>query len=137
MNHTQDNFASLYAAEGHHTGLGPLVDLSTISGGHGATKKTFVDNTNPASGIDSRVYAMLAAWEACEITRKKFEQAEESTMESNSNYVLGPLRCTPTFAPPKRFYVTFWRSVTRRMVAQTRRSIESDVVGSDRSGCEN
>jgi hypothetical protein len=128
MNRTQDNFDSLHAVGGHHNGVEPLVDLCTISGGRRATKKTCVDDG---------VLAMLAAWEACEITRKKFEQAEESAilaMKSNRNCRREPLRSAPTYAPPKRFYITFWRSIARRMVARTRSSVESHVSGSDISG---
>ena len=121
-NQIQDNFASLHAAGGHHTGVEQLVDLRTISGGRGATKKNCVDDVHSASDINAGVYALRAAWEACEITRKKFEQAEESAMGSISSYVRGPSRCTPTYAPPKKFYITFWRSIARRMVAQAKRS---------------
>ncbi len=134
----EGNFASLHDAGGHHNGVDPLADLCTIPGDRGVTKKTCVDDAHQASGINAGVLAMLSAWELCEITQKKFEQAEESAtlaIKSNCNCQREPLRCSPTYAPPKRFYITFWRSIARRMVAQRRSSVESHVSGSNISGC--
>ncbi len=130
--HIQDSFAALDAAGGHHTEVDRLVDLSTMSGGRAAaTKKTCVDDT--MNCIDAELLAMLAAWEECEITRKKFALAEGPATKTTSNHECVP-SCTQTFAPPKRFFITFWRSITRRMVAQTNKSIDSDKNFSVASG---
>jgi hypothetical protein len=126
MNQTQDDFSSLQAVGGHHIKSEQLlVDLCKISGRHGEAKKTCLDETYSVECFNAEVHAMLAAWEECEATQKKFEQAEHTSMILRSTYG-HELRRLSTFAPPKRFHMTVWRSLTRRLVAHSRKSIEAE-----------
>ncbi len=130
MNQTQDDFSSLYAVGGHHIKSEKLlVDLCKISDRHGEAKKTCRDETYSVEYFNADVHAMLAAWEECEATQKKIEQVEHLqhfSVLSRSTYE-HEMRRLSTFAPPKRFHMTVWRSLTRRLVAHSRESIEANL----------
>ncbi len=70
----------------------------------------------PVNAIKPEVYAMIAAWEAFEISRMKLSGTEGSVDDTNSRVVCEPLHTMTTNQPPKRYYLTFWRSVTQRII---------------------
>ncbi len=61
----------------------------------------------PVNEIKEEVYAMLAAWES---------HALQSPDVAAREPYFEPFRCLSDAGPPKRFYRTFWRGVTRKLV---------------------
>ena len=79
----------------------------------------------PVNYISPEVYALLAAAEASAALQADVldYQAMEIdmnglTLDSVRDGVYDPERALPSMAPPKRFYKTFWQSVSLRLLYQ-------------------
>ena len=133
MNHqTQDDFDCLHIAiSKHSSSTHTLVDHDAVLSGKaakstGSEKSTCNDEAYvPVNFIEPEVYAMIAAWEACELKGRASEASSECSLDARQDAVCEPSRCVSITAPPKRFYRAFWRSTTRRMLEQARKSIHS------------
>ncbi len=101
---TQNDFAFLHAK---------LDELDAESGrGDELMKTCDVEAYVPVNCIKPEVYAMIAAWEACELSRVKVDDREGG----DTIDICETWHCSTSSAPPKRYYLTFWRSVTRRIL---------------------
>ena len=73
----------------------------------------------PVNFIPEEVCAFIAAWDASTLTFSS--SSSDTTLGSASvpfsQHDYEPARRQNDFAPPKRFYRTFWRSVSRRILA--------------------
>jgi hypothetical protein len=135
-NQTQDDFASLHAAINNHISSHQLVDRESVLPSNKATRhEKCVDEETytPVNFIKAEVYALIAGWEACKSNPEESEEASEFTRDSPSEDLYEPSRHIPSSAPPKRFYRTFWRSVTRRMLEHARKSVISSIADLDHS----
>jgi hypothetical protein len=68
----------------------------------------------PVNFIDDEIYALIERWESC-----AKEAPSDVTMPVDiklQDPIYEPMRQLPTAAAPRRFYRTFWRSVSRRLV---------------------
>ena len=76
--------------------------------------------------IPEEVCAFIAAWDASTLTTSSSSSdmtlGSASVPFSQHNYE--PARRLNAFAPPKRFYRTFWRSVSRRILALSKAQTE-------------
>jgi hypothetical protein len=83
-------------------------------------KKFSSDPYVPVNFIPGEVFAFIAAWEEASTstapTSSTFVNQDESLV-AVSRSVFEPFRRVNDFAPPKRFYRTFWRSVSKRILA--------------------
>jgi hypothetical protein len=70
----------------------------------------------PVSFITEEMYSSNAAWESSEMAIPSYDCMN---MDLASD-MFEPHRCLKEFTAPKRFYRTFWRSVSRRMLALSR-----------------
>jgi hypothetical protein len=127
---TQSDFACLdVTINSHISSLHKLVDHETLlqRGIAKATrleKRVCVDEEYvPVNFIKAEAYALIAAWEACESERKEWKESAESNFDAHSDALYEPSRSIPAFSPPKQFYRTFWRSITRRTLEHSRKSI--------------
>ena len=87
---------------------------------------------------------MIRAWELAEMKRLEEQEApgtlggltvpttvsisttsEASTMSFHE--VFEPMRCIPNRTPPKRFYRTFWRSISWRVLEHERKAVIAQV----------
>ena len=80
-------------------------------------RKTYV----PVNFIPAEVRSMIEAWELSEIKRQQSIEAFTSTSENAVASILSleeceSLRICNLGGPPKRFYRTFWRSVSRKLL---------------------
>ena len=80
----------------------------------------------PVNEIKPEVLAMLAAWESTKLERQQAQKPDSGlkvvSHESSDSFDFEryvPSRCCCTMEPPKRFYRTFWRSISRRIVQNT------------------
>ncbi len=76
----------------------------------------------PVNFIPAEVCAFLAEWEGSYFAKMgslDHMELELASVPASQN-VLEPVRCLSDLAPPKRFYRTFWRSVTRRILEISR-----------------
>ena len=131
MNQSQDDFTSLHIASSSSHQLDEyeaiLSGKTTRSGKLAATNqsgKSVCDDETyvPVNFIAPEIYAMIAAWEACEL--EGHETGDSSTFAcARSEDVCDPTRCIANSAPPKRFYLSFWRRITLRMLEHARKSI--------------
>ena len=115
----QDDFDSLVIAREsddlmHDTF--PRVD-STHPEGKIGTKD---DNYVPVNHIPEEVRAMIKAWELQR--REKMEVSATDALELED---YEPLRTCSQTAPPKRFFRTFWRSVTRRLLENDEKAVKA------------
>jgi hypothetical protein len=76
----------------------------------------------PVNFIPDEVYEMIRNWE---LTYQKQQEATQAidSMDAeafndsrSSESIFEPMRCMSVLQPPKRFYRTFWRSATRRIL---------------------
>ena len=134
-NQTQDDFTCLHIAISNHSSSSHhLVEPDSFFEANRSEKRPCGDEAYvQVNFISPEVYALIAAWEACQFNPKESEEAAESTLHAHSESLYEPSRCIPTSAPPKRFYLSFWRSVTRRMLEHTRKSILINRLESQRS----
>ena len=84
----------------------------------------------PVDVLPDEVYELIRNWELAHRKRQELKQVvesmdmEASTDSQSSESVLEPMRCVSVVQPPpKRFFRTFWRSVTRRIL-----QLENQVV---------
>jgi hypothetical protein len=101
---TQNDFAFLHAK------LDEL-DAESVRGDE-LMKTCDVEAYAPVNCIKPEVYAMIAAWEACEL----LPRMKLVDKESGDTLIDICETCSTSCAPPKRYYLTFWRSVTRRIL---------------------
>ena len=80
----------------------------------------------PVNEIKPEVLAMLVAWESAKLERQQAQKPDSAMqvvpLESSDSFEFEryvPSRCCHTTEPPKRFYRTFWRSISRRIVQNT------------------
>ena len=76
------------------------------------------DNCSSISFEEAR--AVIEAWGFAWNEKQFVLNADE---ESYAPEVFEPTRLIPDSAPPKRFYRTFWTSVTRRLVAREKEAM--------------
>ncbi len=97
------------------------VDHDTISG-RPHTLKSDTDTEwkdyVPVNCISDEAYAFLAAYEARMTLRVPVKDDCKSldTRDLDTLKMYDPERILPNSAPPKRFFRTFWRSITLRML---------------------
>ena len=81
----------------------------------------------PVNAIPDEAYALIATWEASNLTSTTFSdhmEIDEEALNPLTVYFLEPAES----APPKRYGSTFWRSVSRRILALSRaQSMEDDL----------
>ena len=77
----------------------------------------------PVNFIPDEVYELIRNWELAYQKQQESNQAIDSmdtdtafSDSRSSESIVEPMRCMSVLQPPKRFYRTFWRSVTRRIV---------------------
>ena len=120
----QDNFDSLIIA-----GESDVVMLDTDGPVHLSYSDDQVgtqdDNYVPVNLIPDEVRAMIKAWQL-----QKREKMEVSTIGAPTLEIQEPLRTCSQTAPPKRFFRTFWRSVTRRMLKGDKQAVSASTLAS-------
>ena len=81
----------------------------------------------PVNFIPDEAFAFLAAWDAAYITKASPLDAMELDTVSLpvSQIEFEPTRRLNDFAPPKRFFRTFWRSIARRVVESSVRAMQT------------
>ena len=79
------------------------------------------DNYVPQNYISPEIYALLANWEAWCL---------ENPQPVVPAQVYEPFRLLPNSGPPKRFYRTFWRGITRRLVRLRQSKEAPDAMAS-------
>ena len=110
----------------------------TYLGGSASPNKTALLVQNLSFSISSEAYVLLAAAQASADHQAAILKAgvakhivnandHGSTLQCSSDERFDPERVLPSMAPPKRFYRTFWRSLSFRLL---RRS--SYMAGSSR-----
>jgi hypothetical protein len=81
----------------------------------------------PENVIKDEVYAFLAAWDESQARKRELAAGAggvSAPMDIVADIDFEPVRCLGLtgLPPPKLFYRTFWRSITRRLVHQTQES---------------
>ncbi len=113
---TPNDFYSLNAATWQYVGEKAFGNFDEFSGTGEAYMECCEDEAYvPLNTIEPEVYAMIAAWEAFEISRMKLDEAAGDALDTTSIFCRESDRLTPC-RPPKRYYLTFWRSVTQRII---------------------
>jgi hypothetical protein len=147
---TQDDFSCLGLAAGQDAGSQPLDDyagFATVEGAEngGSLKSDPVREANevyhPVNFIPKEVYELIQNWELAYLKKQESIQAFDSMeTESSSDFVSSESIFEPTRfmsvsqAPPKRFYRSFWRSVTRRII-QLEKEFALNRAVMSRSNC--
>jgi hypothetical protein len=94
--------------------------------------KTSKESYVPVNFISDAVYDLIAAWEASSLATS-FDgmdlDVSSVPLESASQLIIEPARHVNDVSPPKRFYRTFWSSVSKRILASSRTRIMKDVSG--------
>jgi hypothetical protein len=70
----------------------------------------------PENSISDEVYAFLSAWDEREAERRQNVAGAGRLVEAVKDVDFEPARSLTNRAPPKLFYGTFWRSITRRLI---------------------
>ncbi len=76
----------------------------------------------PVNFIPDEVYEMIRNWERAYQKQQETTQAIDSmdteafNDSRSSESIFEPMRCMSVPQPPKRFFRTFWRSATRRIL---------------------
>ncbi len=109
---TQSDFATLVAEYQHDESWSPNVTKKAISD-LAATEDKIPQAYVPVNFIPPEAYALIAAWEASNSTTAGL--ADHMDIEYASAPVAQDI--DNDLAPPKRFSRTFWRSVSRRILA--------------------
>lgn len=68
----------------------------------------------PENDIPDEVLSLIAAWESSNLTFSRMDSSVSSAPAVIC--MLEPAACAH-FKPPKRFFRTFWRSISRRILA--------------------
>ncbi len=91
----------------------------TDAGLEDISKESYV----PVNFISDEVYALIAAWEASSLATSSdgidIENASVPLVSASRNNI-EPTRHIDDFTPPKRFYRTFWSSISKRIIASSR-----------------
>ena len=87
------------------------------------------DSYVPVNDIKPEVYAMIAAWKSHQLDRQHLEiDASMPDLPAESSVVnFEPDRNCALTGPPKRFYRTFWRSISLRSLQRSRDLLISDI----------
>jgi hypothetical protein len=82
-------------------------------------KKTASEVYVPVNYIPDEVLIFIEAWESANWSSKSpcDSMVLDEVSISVSQDMFEPTRSVKVIAPPKRFYRTFWRSITRRIIA--------------------
>jgi hypothetical protein len=128
----QDDFSCLKLAAGQDVEPRPLDGYdgftSIESAGSGDSLKSVPacesnEIYRPVNFIPDEVYELIRNWEVAYLKQQESIQAidlmdtDMSGDSRPSENIFEPTRLMPVSeAPPKRFYRTFWRSVTRRII---------------------
>ena len=83
------------------------------------------DNYVPVNLIPDEVRGMIKAWQL-----QRRERMEVSSTDAPASEDHEPLRTCSQTAPPKRFFRTFWRSVTRRMLKGDKQAVSASTLAS-------
>ena len=147
----QGDFGSLGLAAGQDTDCQPLHDCHEFTA---VERRAIADSLKsestcksdevfrPVNFIPDEVYELIRNWELAHRKRQELKQVvesmdmEASTDSQSSESVLEPMRCVSVVQPPpKRFFRTFWRSVTRRILQLEQRSaMASSEASNDCAG---
>ena len=87
---TQNDFYSLHAANWHHAGTKTLDDSDLVSSSGDAHMESCDEAYVPVNFIKPEVYAIIAAWEAFELTQMKVEPTESAG--DDTIWILADLR---------------------------------------------
>ena len=134
---TQDDFTVLTVSDCQNAGfMQKLVDHESFSSSAGSlqSSKRCVEDDEayvPTNFIKAEVYAMIAAWEAC--AQKRNEEIQSLSAATSLTHcpdfsVFEPIRSVPDPTPPKRFYRTFWRSITRKLMSHHLESVKASAI---------
>ncbi len=141
MSLAQDDFSTLGFADGLDADcqqLGEFHGFSTEPEGfdNDALMKaeSALAEYRPVNFISDEVYELIRNWELSYLRRQEVNQAVDS-MEAEpipnfSESVFEPMRTASesTLPPPKRFFRTFWRSLTLRIVREKKQSIARTAI---------
>jgi hypothetical protein len=146
--HAQDDFSSL--------GIGPDTSWQPLDGYDGLApveRDGSVDSLKsqspceademyrPVNFIPDEVYELIRNWERSYSKQKEvasavvFMDSESFTDSQSRENVFEPMRSVLAFEPPpKRFYRTFWRSATRRILQlEKKKALRREIPTSDAS----
>ncbi len=84
----------------------------------------------PVNAIPDEVYALISAWEASSLKSPDCMDIDEASNPLSVS-MLGPAQSLNTFAPPKRYGRTFWRSASRRILEMSRAQSLVDALADD------
>ena len=114
----QDDFDSLFIAGEANSSM--LDAMPQVNSAHSDGKIGMeVDNYVPVNLLPEEVRAMIKAWEL------EREKMEVSATDAPALEDYEPLRTCSQTAPPKRFFRTFWRSVTRRLLENDEKAVKA------------
>jgi hypothetical protein len=96
------------------------------------------DNFVPVNFIPDAVCTMIKNWELSELERQNLAEVSDPVGINRVSSVPGvlnqedyePTRCMREFAPPKRFYRTFWKSISRKLLQRVNDQFLSIYRGS-------
>jgi hypothetical protein len=117
----QDDFDGLAVPDLQQDGCSQtLVDYEKFAGSSDAAKsgKCACDDYVPQNFIKDEVLQFIAAFERTTLQRAAIAQAGDAMETATGGEDFEPLRPLTDRAPPKRFYLTFWRSAAWRLVQQ-------------------
>jgi hypothetical protein len=133
---SQSDF-ELFALENEHQEDNSDASVDDIANGQKIEReeaeidgKTSKESYVPVNFISDAVYEMIAAWEASSSTTSVDGMDLEFSsvpLVPASKLSIEPARHIDDFKPPKRFYKTFWSSVSKRIIASSKARIMKDV----------
>ncbi len=137
----QDDFSCLGLAAGQDAGSQPLDEydgFATVEGAeNGSSLKSAEANEvyHPVNFIPTEVYELIRNWELAYLKKQDSIQAFDSMDAVSSESIFEPMRSmSVSNAPPKRFFRTFWRSVTRRIIQLEKKLALNRAVMSSSDG---
>jgi hypothetical protein len=124
----QDGFASLSFSSWQHDGLMQAraghESLSGMGSSTKSNKRPFDDDVSIPGDVKEEVIMMVAALEACELSRTDAQNAGDNmpAMSTNDDSIFEPMRSITNLGPPKKFHRrgALWASITRRMLRLAR-----------------
>ena len=89
------------------------------------------DSYVPVNFIPESVYSMIKAWELSELGKQDVGEVSDVTVinrmasagDELNSIDYEPIRFLREVVPPKRFYRTFWRSITRKILESQREAV--------------
>jgi hypothetical protein len=143
----QDDFSCLQVAACQDARSDDYDGLTSIesAGGGDSLKSVPSCEANqiyrPVNFIPDEVYELIRNWEVVYLKQQESIQAidlmdtETSSDSRSSESIFEPMRLVPlSEAPPKRFYRTFWRSVTRRIIQVEKKAALNRAIMSGSDG---